>query len=378
MRNRIERQREIIDFTLSRLSRRKGRQLAILIVYSGAVFLLASVMFLVFALRTEAILLLRQAPELVVQRLSAGRHDLMPESYFDAVRSIRGARNVTQRLWGYYFDPSSRANYTLMAPESVSSGDGAAIIGDGVSRANSAYPGDILTIRGHDGRLVNLAVTRVLSPDSQILSSDLILISRKDFMAIFSIPPGFSTDLTLTAENAGELPLLAAAIRNLLPDARLISRQDVLKTYAGMFDWRRGFILLVLSASALALAMIAMDRAFGLSAEDKKEIGILKAIGWRTSDVLLMKFWEGAVISLSAFISGILLAYAHVFLLHPVLFAPVLKGWSVLYPEFRLTPFISPVQMALLFILTVIPYIAATVAPSWRPAAIDPDAVLRA
>jgi ABC-type lipoprotein release transport system permease subunit len=378
MRTWIEKQRKIVDFTLSSLSRRKGKNLALSVVYSGMVFLLASVLFLTFSLRMEASLLLRHAPELVVQRLSAGRHDLMPESYVDKVCSIKGARNVTRRLWGYYFDPSSRANYTLMAFETFPSGEGTVIIGEGVSRVNSAFPGDTLPIRGYDGRLVDLTVSSVLSPESEMLSSDLMLISRKDFSAIFNIPPGHFTDLTLTVENAGDLPGVAVEINNLLPDTRAISRQDVLKTYADMFDWRSRFVALILSAAVLAFAVIAMDKAFGLSAEEKKEIGILKAIGWQTSEVLLMKFWEGAMISLSAFLNGILLAYVHVFFLHLVLFAPVLKGWAVLYPEFRLTPFVSPVQIAVLFLLTVIPYTAATVAPFWKSATSDPDAVMRA
>ncbi len=94
-------------------------------------------------------------------------------------------------------------------------------------------------------------------------------------------------------------------------------------------------------------------------------------------DVLLMKSWEGLVISLSAFLAGILLGYAHVFLTSAALFAPVLKGWSVLYPSFKLVPFIDAAQVAALFFLTVVPYTAATVVPSWRAATVDPDAVMR-
>jgi ABC-type lipoprotein release transport system permease subunit len=36
--------------------------------------------------------------------------------------------------------------------------------------------------------------------------------------------------------------------------------------------------------------------------EEKREIGILKAIGWETSDIIRMKFWEGLVVSLSSFL----------------------------------------------------------------------------
>ena len=56
---------------------------------------------------------------------------------------------------------------------------------------------------------------------------------------------------------------------------------------------------------------------------------------------------------------------------------PALKGWSVLYPEFRLTPNIRLYEVATLLFLTVAPYTMATVIPSWGAATIDPDTIMR-
>jgi ABC-type lipoprotein release transport system permease subunit len=154
-------------------------------------------------------------------------------------------------------------------------------------------------------------------------------------------------------------------------------KSEILMTYDTIFDWRSGIIVVILSSAVLAFIIFAWDKASGPSMEERREIGILKAIGWETSDVLLMKFWEGLAVSLSAFLPGILLAYAHVYLSSAVLFEPVLKGWSVLYPRFSLTPFIDGSQVAALFFLTVVPYTIATIIPSWRAAIVDPDAVMR-
>jgi ABC-type lipoprotein release transport system permease subunit len=40
-------------------------------------------------------------------------------------------------------------------------------------------------------------------------------------------------------------------------------------------------------------------------------------------------------------------------------------------------PFIDPYQVATLFFLTVVPYTAATIIPSWGAATIDPDTIMR-
>ncbi len=186
-----------------------------------------------------------------------------------------------------------------------------------------------------------------------------------------------ATDLVLKVRNAKELSTIAAKITQIFPDTRPILREEILRTYDAVFDWRGGLIIVILAGAFFAFIILAWDKATGLSAEEKREIGILKAIGWETSDILLMKFWEGAALSLSAFLMGILSAYLHVFLTSSVLFEPVLKGWSVLYPHFRLTPFINAYQLVTLFFLTVIPYTVATIVPSWRSATIDPDSVMR-
>ena len=90
-----------------------------------------------------------------------------------------------------------------------------------------------------------------------------------------------------------------------------------------------------------------------------------------------MKLWEGALLSLTAFLTGYVLAYWQVFYGGARLFAPVLKGWAVLYPDFRLTPAVDVQQVLALLAVTVLPYIVATLIPIWRAATTDPDAVMR-
>lgn len=377
MGNWFERQRNIIDFTLSSLLRRKGKNLSLLLVYALLVFLLASVMFFTHALRKEASLVLADAPEMVVQRMSAGRHELIPARYLDRLKGIKGVYSVRGRLWGYYFDPVMSANYTLLVPEEFILGAGSISIGQGISRSRLAKIGDIIPFRRYDGTPMVLTVREVLSPGSELVSSDLILVSEGDFRKLFGMNEGMFTDIVLSVRNVKEVATVARKVQMLLPDTRPIMRSEILRTYDTIFDWRSGIIVVILSSAVLAFIIFAWDKASGLSAEERKEIGILKAIGWETSDILLMKFWEGAAVSLTSFLAGVLLAYAHVFFTHVVLFEPVLKGWSTLYPSFRLIPFISPYQVATLFFLTVVPYTVATIVPSWRAATIDPDSVMR-
>jgi ABC-type lipoprotein release transport system permease subunit len=373
----IERQKNILDFTLFSLLRRKGKNSALLAVYALIVFLLASVMFFTDSIKKEASLLLRDSPEMIVQRTSAGRHELIPAGYIERIADIRGIQAVRGRLWGYYYDPITGANYTMIVPEDGQDPAGTISIGEGVSRSRLASPGDSLEFRTSQGEVIELEVGKIFSRDSALVSSDLVLVSAADFRRLFGGTDGFFTDLVIRARNSKELPTIALKIAERLPDTRIILREEILRTYEAVFNWRGGLLVLILAGAALAFMILAWDKGSGLSQEERREIGILKAIGWETSDVILLKFWEGAVVSLTAFLAGTLLAYAHIYLGSATLFEPVLKGWSVIYPKFTLTPFIDAAQIAALFFLTVVPYTVATVIPSWRAATTDPDSVMR-
>jgi len=94
MRAFLERQRYLIDYTLAALLRRKTRNLGLLLIYTLLVFLFSSVLLLSQGLRREAATLLQDAPEVIVQRVTAGRHDLLPAAWLDRLRQIRGVSAV--------------------------------------------------------------------------------------------------------------------------------------------------------------------------------------------------------------------------------------------------------------------------------------------
>lgn len=391
----LERQRGLLDYTVLALARRKGRNAGLLATYTLIVALLASLLLYGEALRATAEDLLAGAPEIVVQRLTAGRHDLMPADHGQTLTGLRGVRAVEGRLWGYYYDAAIGANYTLMVPGHglwpVSVGQfgpqpalhlavppGHAVVGSTLARERGLAVGDLLSLRAHDGAPKPFLIDAILDAQTDLVAADLMLVAEPDFRALFNFPAGHYTDLALTVTNPAEVRRVAQKVLERLPDSRVILREEMRRTYASVFDWRQGLLLAVSVIALLAFALLAWDKAAGLSAEERREIGILKAVGWESSDVMAMKLWEGLLISLLAFLLGYGLAWVHVFHFDGALFRPVLQGWSVLYPRFRLAPQVNGMQVATLFCLSVLPYVTATLVPVWRAATADPDQVLRA
>ncbi len=220
----IEKQRHILDFTLSSLGRRKGKNIALVIVYTFVLFLLASVLFLTDALKKEAALILQDAPEMMVQRLVAGRQDPIPKHYIDSIKGIRGVQSVAPRLWGYYYDALSGANYTLMVNAELNDHAGRIIIGAGVARRSETgqdvqtlQKNDVIPFKTYDGSVLPLKVAGLLPSASELVTSDLILVSEADFKKIFSIANDHATDLVLKVRNAKELATIAAKITQTPP-----------------------------------------------------------------------------------------------------------------------------------------------------------------
>ncbi|HWS13327.1 MAG TPA: ABC transporter permease, partial [Rhodocyclaceae bacterium] len=141
----VAKQRYLIDYTVASLLRRKGKNLGLLVVYTLLIFMLASVMLFSHAVRREAAQLLEGAPEVVVQRMVAGRHDLVPGDYLEKMGRIRGVQAQRGRLWGYYYDPVVFASYTFMVPVAEAPQAGHIAIGEGIARARRAGPGDVIS-----------------------------------------------------------------------------------------------------------------------------------------------------------------------------------------------------------------------------------------
>ena len=385
----MNRHLKILEHALSSLWRRKGKSMAIIVVYAFTIGVLASVLFLTHALRTDANHMLVEAPDLIVQRQVGGRHELIPVRYAETIRSLPGVAEVQPRMWGYYYDALTKANYTFLGVKSVAdqewpllqgrmpTGSDECAVGVGVAEIRTiSIDDDLFLIDATNlGRI--FTVTGIFEPESNLLSNDLVVLTEDDLKGFFNFPDDQATDLAVRIYNPREIDTVARKVKQELPDTRPITRSEILRTYDAVFNWRSGMLLTVFASALVAFCILAWDKATGLSSEERREIGILKAIGWDTSDVLILKFWEGMAIAMVSFLIGLLGALTHVFLLGAPLLSAVIKGWSVLFPDFSLTPYIDFYQVCILAFLTITPYVVSTVIPSWKAAVTDPDSVMR-
>jgi ABC-type lipoprotein release transport system permease subunit len=204
----------------------------------------------------------------------------------------------------------------------------------------------------------------------------MLLMSQSDARNLFVVPEPFVTDLMVYVGNPRETDTIASEITERIAGSRVLTKKQILKTYSVVFNWRSGFGSICLLTSLVAFVILAYDKASGLSREDLREVGILKILGWQATDVMAIRFWESAIVSIFAFLLGYSMAWVHVVWWHGVLFRPLLLGWSVLRPELNIVPLLNFQDVFLIFAMSVLPYLCATVVPAWRSAMVRPDTVI--
>jgi len=390
----IEKQLNLLDYTLSSLWRRKLKNLGIITVFAVVIFLVASFQILTNSLTETAEQMLGHTPEIVVQKMSAGRQEAIPVSYLDRLDGIFGIRAAVPRIWGYYFDETSGANYTVLAVDREimpagrslemaldgdfpETGEGEAALGRAVAANLNLAGRSTFSLFRPDLTLKSFRVTGVFAETTELLTADLIVTGLEDARDLFAIPEYLATDLLIYVTNPNEISTIARKIAAEFPDTRVLTRPQIQKTYQVVFGWRSGFASICLLTALAAFAILAWDKASGLSAEEKREIGILKVLGWQTTDILVLRFWESLVVSGLAFLIGCTAAYLHILFLEGSLFRPVLLGWSVIHPSLKIVPVFAADDLLLIFTLSVLPYLAATVIPAWRCSTVPPDAAIK-
>lgn len=391
----IDKQLNILDYALSSIWRRKLKNISVMLVFAAVIFLVASFQMVTQALTETAANVLNHAPEITIQHMSAGRQESIPLSYMQELSKILGIEKTVPRIWGYYFDEIKGANYTVMGLDTTSmpfgrkldialeegnfptkDQNGAIVIGKSIKKAKELKDRRMLSLFRPDLSLKTFTITGIFSDETDILTNDLIVMSLEDARDLFTIEEGKVTDLCVYVTNTAEITNIGKKIAELLPDTRVLTRPQIQKTYQVVFGWRSGFASVCLLAALAAFIIMAWDKASGLSPEERREISILKILGWQTADVLGLRFWESFLVATLAFIIGCSLAYIHVVFFDASLFRPVLIGWSVIHPTFQLIPTISVADLLLIFSFSVLPYLAATVIPAWRCAIVPADSAL--
>ncbi len=404
--------RNLLNYALNCVTRYKLRTLVVLIALGVAASAFSSVAFLSDGLVKEGALSLKYAPDLTVQGILSGRQSLISTKYINNIAMSGGVSWVSQRIWGYGnigntlvvivgvdLNNTVTTNQTRallgnsvidQAPAyPLESGQfldaqspNSIVIGKGVAQLLGASVGTVLSILTESNNIKQYNVVGIFNAESSIYSADLILMNLESARQFFGIPEDKVTDLMVyvTPVDASTKASLVNVIARQIsetPNTRVLTKDVLLKAQEKTYGDRSGFFSIVWYVVLIAVAIIAFNQTVVVGHESKFEVGLLKALGFSTSDIIQIRLFESLVLGALAGAVGLTVGIVYDIVLGAPILRDFLLGWANLYPGFPVPVFISFQTVLFTFAVTIVPLLFATVIPSWVNATVDPDIAMR-
>lgn len=385
----------LFAYAAGAVARRRGRSAMLVLGLALAVSLVSAILFLTDALRLEARRATAAQPDVVVQRLVAGRPTLIEAADEKALSDVLGVRRVEPRVWGYLFVPELQGNLAIVGVRGPSLSAFAAALDQGKDLAPNAHEmllgrtaarrlglslGESLTLPnayGAKSAPPPLVLAGTFRADVDLWTADVLMCDESDARAVLGMGATQATDLAIWVANPAEATIVARTAIERMPGVRVIERSSMDRTYALAYGRRSGLVLAAAIPALVALVLLAMGRVGGLGPEEAHEIAVLKAVGFGTRDVLVAKLLESLVVGGLGTALGLLLGYAWVFWWNAPGLRQAIVGWSVLYPEAPLTPAVDLAQLLAIASVVLGPFVGLSIVPAWRAAIVDPMEAMR-
>jgi ABC-type lipoprotein release transport system permease subunit len=383
----------LLEYALNSLKRSFSKNLFIFFVLMLLTSLLASMFFITHSLRYELLLTLKSLPDIVLQKKKAAMLTSFDEREVENILEISGVKSLEGRVWGYYYFEKEKLYFSLFGVDAFEEQQrtllvdlflerevdvDSIVVGKGVAEVLArSYYSEYFNFIQDDGKIKKLFIDGTFKASTALESNDMILINKTTLREIFGFKEHEVSDVAIYVTNKDELPTVALKITNNYPNYSLTTKEDVRVSYENIFNYKSGLFLALFIVAIFTFFIIIYDRLTGVTSAQKREIGILKAIGWRIEDLLRAKLYESLILSISAYLFGLFLAFVYVYILNAPLLKDVFIGYTALKPSFELIFVFDLQTLFLLFLLSVPLYVLATLIPAWRIATLDAQEVMQ-
>ncbi len=375
----------------------RNKHLAVFAIATLMVALLSAVFFLSASIEKEALFTLKNQPDFIVQKIAEGKSVPLDASMADDFRTIPGISRVTPRVFGRYYLPDFEHYFLIVGIDLFDEQTDAAlrklsdeidpeafldkptmIIGNGVDRylKNHYFP-DYYDFRLPDGEIKRVRIYRRLPGQSDIVSSDVVIMPIDLAREILNIKETEATDIAIEVPNDAERPNIRTKLLLAGYDTRIIAKTDLQNAYAHLFNYKGGIFLMLFLIAMVTFMLLLYQRYNMINTSDRKEIGILRAVGWSIRDVLLLKVLESFTVALLAYLTGVVLAWGYVFLLQAPGLRRLFLGFENLPNNAPFHPVWDGGLLFSLFLFFMIPFLGSVLIPVWKIAITDANEAMR-
>ena len=379
------------NFLFLLLTKHKTKHLSIFFISILIVFLSSSIFFISTTLKKEIFSTLDNQSDFVIQKINSGKTQNTPISWIDDFIKINGVENIQQRIYGQYYFMPENVYFTIVGvdlfEEAASKNikellvqlnisdflqKDSMIIGNGIKKIFDKYHYfDSYDFKLANNDLKEIKIFKDLPKEANLVANDLIIMDINLAKEILNIKEDEATDIVLNVPNNLERANVKDQLILKHSNTRILQKENLKKEYENMFNYKGGIFLILFIVVILTFTLILYQRYSMISLGDKKEIGILKAVGWSIKDILKLKIMENFIVAFMAFIIGIILSYIFVFILNAPILKNVFIGSQNLQNDFIFNANIQIDSLITLFLFFMIPFLSAVLIPVWKVAIID-------
>jgi ABC-type lipoprotein release transport system permease subunit len=315
-----------------------------------------------------------------------GRNTFVPLKYLDKIKKVFGVKKAVPRIIGRGYIQDQLAVIVGIEdkylPESASIIYGSVfhhpnevVIGSELARHFNLKPGDQFSMSGQQRKV--FTIVGIFSSESSIWGSSLLFISLTDAGELFG-RTDVASDIQIYSLPGHNSQIAGDLYQILLHEPYRLQDKDTV----GLFV-KKGFLLkegiftaLYIVAFALGIPAILVASGFGLS-ERRKEIGIMKATGWNTLEVLELITFEQLLISVSGACMAILVSMLWTKVLNGAFIAQFFIAETNLLPAFKIPSTFFPLPAFLGFFLAFILTMVGSIYSSWRASTESPVVAMK-
>ncbi len=369
----------------------RSKHISIFIISTLLVFILTSVMFISNSISKDILATVDSQADFIVQKMKAGQVVDIDTSIVEKIETVLGVSDVTTRVYGKYYFKPLKQSFTIVGVDFFEEQNSKnflflsktldikkflekdyMIIGSGVKKLFDKYKyfqSYIFTTPLN--KTLEIEIYDNLDDTTSLISNDMIIMTKQLAKTILGVDKYQATDIALNVPN--DLEKINAKVELILKDdnLRVISKDEIKSYYLNLFSYKTGIFLILYIVSIITFLLVLYQRYSMINSNDKKEISILKAVGWSIKDILKLKIFENFLVAFFSFSFGVILAFIYIFIAKAPFLINIFLGYSNLELSYELTPYVSIGSIITLFIFYMVPYLCVVLFPVWKIATID-------
>ena len=333
-----------LRYVLMELTRRRQRTATAVVGLSVGIAILVILNALSLAYRTASRVPLKEiGADITVQRPGNVPEELsgavfpcsavtIKKDEFDRIGKVPGIRGVgaavliwvfePQRVWIVLgieqknpVGPSILKNFVVQG-RYLEGDRPEALVESAYARQFGIKPGDSVSVAGRSypvvglvdaSRAAKIAVANIYLP---LAEAQAVAASSRTLQSVSPFSAGDVNLLFIKADQE-KIPAVAAALKEILGAKAAVATPDsFLKLLGSFLSLSDRFTLAASMIAILIAVLVAFKTMAGNVAERAREIGVLKAVGWRRRDVTLQLLAESVIQCLAAGVLGLAIAFA--------------------------------------------------------------------